>query len=192
MKKTIWNIVIMIVCLIAIVCWLYFRVYNGGREEVKKEETPESEEIAAEEVKEEGTPEAEEIAAEEVKEEGTPEAEEVSAEEVKEEGTPVDKKDEEKIEEEKISEEMRILFNKPHIKYILQKNEKWVDGTIKLKQIMETTGTGYNYDRFKKTRVFFYIKNGSQKLKWDEAYKIYYKKKTPERGDFFYMERFSY
>ena len=76
------------------------------------------------------------------------------------------------------------------IRYTCIEGQTFQQASVKLKSLLEENG--YNYNEVKTKHVFFIIDNNSSTLNWAEAVKLYYHKKQPKAGDYFFMKKFFY
>ena len=76
------------------------------------------------------------------------------------------------------------------ITYTLVERQTFRQATVKLKA--KLAKDGYDYNKVKMDHVFFVIDSGSTKLNWNTAVKKYLDKKQPKDGDYFLMKKFFY
>jgi len=76
------------------------------------------------------------------------------------------------------------------ITYTLVEGETFEQASVKLKSLLEKRG--YDYNKVKTEHVFFVTDNGNTTLNWNTAVKLYYLKKQPKAGDYFFMKKFFY
>ena len=70
----------------------------------------------------------------------------------------------------------------------LDEGETFEQASVELKSLLEKSG--YNYNEVKTEHVFFVTGNGNTTLNWNTAVALYYLKKQPKEGDYFFIKKF--
>ena len=76
------------------------------------------------------------------------------------------------------------------IRYTLNEGETFEQASVELKSLLDKSG--YDYNKVKTEHVFFVTDNGNTTLNWNTAVELYYLKKQPTGGDYFFMKKFFY